>query len=75
MGLTRGFLYAGASNVVASLWEVEDRTTAELMTHFYGALKAGSSKKAALQEAQSALRKRHPEPMFWAAFYLTGHGQ
>ncbi len=75
VGLTRGFLYAGASNVVASLWEVEDRTTAELMTHFYGALKAGSSKKAALQQAQSALRKRHPDPMFWAAFYLTGHGQ
>ena len=75
VGMTRGFLYAGASNIVASLWEVEDTTTAELMTGFYQALKAGSSKKAALQQAQSALRARHPEPMFWAAFYLTGHGQ
>ena len=75
VGLTRGFLYAGASNIVASLWEVEDRTTAELMASFYTALKAGGSKKAALQQAQSALRARHPEPMFWAAFYLTGHGQ
>ena len=75
VGLTRGFLYAGASNIVSSLWEVEDRTTAELMTLFYQALKAGSSKKAALQQAQLALRKRHPDPLFWAAFYLTGHGQ
>lgn len=75
VGMTRGFLYAGASNIVASLWEVEDRTTADLMTAFYKALKAGHSKKAALQQAQSLLRARHPEPMFWAAFYLTGHGQ
>ncbi|KQQ87893.1 CHAT domain-containing protein [Massilia sp. Leaf139] len=75
LGMARGFLYAGASNIVASLWEVEDRTTAELMTEFYKALKAGSSKKAALQQAQSLVRARHPEPMFWAAFYLTGHGQ
>lgn len=75
VGMTRGFLYAGTSNIVASLWEVEDRATAELMIAFYRALKEGSSKKAALQQAQSAVRARHPEPMFWAAFYLTGNGQ
>src|SRR5262249_54649745 len=38
IGLTRGFLYAGAPTVVASLWDVSDRSTAELMTRFYRAM-------------------------------------
>src|SRR5205823_10284911 len=38
IGLTRGFLYAGAPRVVASLWEVDDRTSAELMKRFYEAM-------------------------------------
>ena len=74
IGLTRGFLYAGSSNVVASLWEVDDEATSLLMKIFYQKLVEGRSKKIALREAQLALLKSHPQPMFWAPFYLTGSG-
>ncbi|TXI75381.1 MAG: CHAT domain-containing protein [Dechloromonas sp.] len=74
VGLTRGFLYAGSSNVVASLWEVDDEATSLLMKSFYTKLAEGRSKKIALREAQIALAKSHPQPMFWAPFYLTGSG-
>lgn len=51
VGLTRAFIYAGAPTVVASLWKVEDRATAKLMTTFYRNLKT-MSKAEALREAQ-----------------------
>lgn len=75
IGLTRGFLYAGTSNIVASLWEVDDEATSLLMKDFYSRLKQGNSKREALRQAQLNLRKTHPDPFFWAAFYLTGQGQ
>jgi CHAT domain-containing protein len=71
VGLTRGFLYAGASTVVASLWKVDDRATAALMTRFYDELRGGD-KREALRAAQIATRERFPHPFFWAAFQLTG---
>lgn len=71
VGLTRGFLYAGASTVVASLWKVDDRATSALMTRFYGELKAGD-KREALRKAQLATRAEFPHPFFWAPFQLTG---
>jgi CHAT domain-containing protein len=74
IGMTRGFLYAGSSNIIASLWEVDDEATAELMVAFYEKLRAGQGKAQALQEAQQALWKKFPEPRYWAAFYLTGQG-
>lgn len=74
VGLTRGFLYAGSSNVVASLWEVDDDATSLLMKSFYTKLAEGRTKKAALREAQLLLAKTHPQPVFWAPFYLTGSG-
>src|SRR5439155_10065085 len=52
IGLSRGFLYAGATTLVQSLWRVEDGSTACLMAHFYGALQDGRPKGAALREAQ-----------------------
>ena len=52
VGLTRAFQYAGARSVLASLWSVADETTAALMKRFYGYLKAGESKDAALRHAQ-----------------------
>ena len=52
VGLTRAFEYAGARSVLASLWSVADETTAALMKRFYGYLKAGRSKDAALRQAQ-----------------------
>jgi CHAT domain-containing protein len=75
MGLTRGFQYAGVPRVIASLWKVQDRTTAELMTRFYKALwENGLSPAAALREAQRSLSRepRYRHPYSWAGFVLQG---
>lgn len=75
IGLTRGFQYAGAARVVASLWRVEDRATAALMTLFYRAMwEEGLSPAAALRQAQTRLRgeRRWRDPYFWAGFVLEG---
>jgi CHAT domain-containing protein len=73
VGLTRAFQYAGARSVVASLWSVADRSTAELMRSFYGQLKAGKSKDEALRAAQMELmRGRFSHPFYWAGFQLAG---
>ena len=75
IGLTRGFMYAGASGVVASLWKVDDEATAELMKHFYeGLFEKGLTPASALREAQLALRqqKRWQEPYYWAGFVIQG---
>jgi CHAT domain-containing protein/tetratricopeptide (TPR) repeat protein len=75
MGLTRGFEYAGVPRVVASLWPVEDRSTAELMKRFYQAMWRGDhplAPAAALREAQRWLRRRYQDPHSWAGFVLQG---
>jgi CHAT domain-containing protein/tetratricopeptide (TPR) repeat protein len=72
VGLVRAFLVAGASRVLASLWPVDDRITAEFMRVFYGALGRGAAPAAALREAQAQLRAQHPHPFFWAAFAAHG---
>jgi len=75
IGLTRAFMYAGAPRVVASLWRVPDRATAELMKQFYAAmLGEGLPPAAALRKAQLTLSKerRWSAPYYWAAFTLQG---
>lgn len=75
IGLTRGFMYAGAKRVVVSLWSVNDQATSELMTRFYrGLLKEKLTPAAALRRAQMELRqhKQWQSPYFWAAFQLQG---
>jgi CHAT domain-containing protein len=75
IGLTRGFMFAGAKGVVASLWKVDDDATAELMKHFYeGMLRKGLTPSAALREAQLTMRrqKRWQAPYYWAAFVIQG---
>lgn len=75
VGLTRGFMYAGTETVVASLWKVEDRATAELMKRFYRAmLKDGQKPAAALRTAQVEMSKdeRWSNPYYWAAFTIQG---
>ncbi|HEY6804065.1 MAG TPA: CHAT domain-containing protein [Pyrinomonadaceae bacterium] len=75
IGLTRGFMYAGASGVVASLWKVDDEATAELMKLFYeGLFKRGLSPAAALREAQlqMAQQKAWQSPYYWAGFVIQG---
>ena len=72
VGLTRGFLYAGASTIVASLWKVDDQATAQLMNQFYQRLKSGD-KREALRQAQLETSRQFSHPYFWAAFQLTGN--
>jgi CHAT domain-containing protein len=76
VGLTRGFMYAGAPRVIASLWQVDDVATAELMSQFYqGILKGNLSPAAALRAAQVHMWKQkrwHTDPYFWGAFQLQG---
>jgi CHAT domain-containing protein/Tfp pilus assembly protein PilF len=75
IGLTRGFMYAGAPRVVASLWKVDDLATADLMGRFYKAmLKGGIRPAAALRQAQLEMwkDKRWTDPYYWAAFTLQG---
>jgi CHAT domain-containing protein len=75
IGLTRGFMYAGASSVVASLWKVDDEATAELMKRFYrNMLQDRMTPPAALRAAQNSIR-HEPQwsaPYYWAAFTLQG---
>lgn len=74
VGLGRGFLFAGASTIIQSLWRVDDEATTLLMKDFYRSLISGQSKGAALREAQQQALARHPEhPCRWAAFQLIGH--
>lgn len=78
VGLTRGFLYAGARRVLVSLWAVEDPATAELMRRFYRELlQGGKSPAAALQAAQLSLsqERRWQAPYYWAGFVLQGDGR
>jgi CHAT domain-containing protein len=75
VGLTRGFLYAGAPRVMASLWSIRDRATAEFMRRFYQQLlQARLTPSAALRQAQLSM-SRDPQwndPYYWAAFTLQG---
>jgi CHAT domain-containing protein/tetratricopeptide (TPR) repeat protein len=76
ISLTRGFMYAGASRVVASLWNVDDRASAELMKYFYEGMFGRQRLRpaAALREAQIRMwkGKRWQSPYYWAAFVLQG---
>ena len=72
MGLTRAFLGAGATTLVASLWLVQDETTAELMENWYEHLSQGVGRATALRNAQLALKDKFPHPYYWAPFVLIG---
>jgi len=75
VGLTRGFMYAGAARLVASQWKVDDEATAELMERFYPKiLKEGERPAAALRAAQIEMwrQKDWKSPFYWAAFAFQG---
>jgi CHAT domain-containing protein len=75
IGLTQGFLYAGARSLVVSLWQVPDHATAELMTRFYQFMfRDGLRPASALREAQLdiAAERRWRDPYFWAGMVLVG---
>jgi CHAT domain-containing protein len=78
VGLTQGFLYAGARSLVVSLWQVPDRATSELMSHFYRILlQDGLGPAEALRRAQLeiASKPRWKDPYFWAAMVFVGDWQ
>lgn len=75
IGLTRGFMYAGAKRVVASLWKVDDAATAEFMKRFYqNLLQKNLSSVAALKQTKMEMRQipRFKSAYFWAGFTLQG---
>jgi CHAT domain-containing protein len=75
--LARAFLTAGAKSVVASLWDVQDRSTATLMEGFYQHLAKGESIATALRSSQVDFIKTYGEktnPSLWAGFEVIGDG-
>ena len=75
IGLVRGFMYAGAARVVASLWKVDDWATSELMKRFYNKMVSEQLRpSAALRAAQIEMwqQQRWRAPYYWAAFTIQG---
>jgi CHAT domain-containing protein len=74
IGLGRMFLYAGASALVTSQWEIGDGLTLSLLERFYAGLLAGEATSAALRRAQLGLLEMLPNlhPVFWGAYQLVG---
>ncbi len=72
IGLKRAFIYAGASSVIGTLWNVDDMITYQFTKSFYSALQDRMSKAEALRRARIETRMDHPHPYDWAGFVLTG---
>src|SRR5262249_40674561 len=73
VGVAWAFRRAGARRVVAGLWDVDDRSTAELMDNLYARIAAGETARHALREAKRALIARggnYAKPYYWAPFQL-----
>jgi CHAT domain-containing protein len=76
LGLTHGFLNAGANRVLAALWNVDDQASATFMREFYSHLLIRKAPPPqALMAAQNALKKnpRWVHPWYWAGFALHGY--
>jgi CHAT domain-containing protein len=72
VGLARGFLAAGARNVIVSQWLADDHSTTDLMTRLHTDLATGAQPVAALRRAQAAVMASHPHPFHWAPFVVAG---
>jgi CHAT domain-containing protein len=74
IGLTRGFIYSGAKNVLVSLWQVADKSTSELMIEFYKNILDGKNYSSSLREAKLKLIKDgiYSYPLEWSPFVLIG---
>jgi len=78
VGLTWAFLQAGARNVIAGLWDVDDESTSRLMARMYGDLARGAPPEDALRAAQLSLLHGaypHNKPYYWGAFQLYSRSQ
>jgi CHAT domain-containing protein len=72
LGLVRGLLCAGAHSLLVTLWDVQDRATAEFMKAFYSRLREIGDPARSLRHAMLSLRETHPHPYYWAPFVWTG---
>jgi len=74
IGLSRAFQYAGARNLLVSLWRVNDRSTAQLMRNFYGQHDNGIPMPMALQKAKQKMidQAEYAHPKYWAPFVIIG---
>jgi CHAT domain-containing protein len=72
IGLVRGLLCAGARSLLLTLWDVNDRSTAEFMKAFYRRLSNCPDRALAVRESMIEVRERYPNPYFWAPFILVG---
>jgi tetratricopeptide (TPR) repeat protein len=72
MGLMRGLFYAGVHGILASLWDVQDRSASEFMNLFYRHLHRHGNKAEAVRAAMLELRQSDPHPYYWAPFVLAG---
>ena len=71
IGLQRALKLAGVRQMIVSLWKVPDKETTELMRLFYQHWLSGTSTGTALRNAQLQMKKKYPDPFFWAAFVLV----
>ena len=72
IGLQRGLFCAGASSLLLALWDVNDDSTAELMTEFYRCYVRSADIVSSLRTAMQRIRAQQPHPYFWAPFMLVG---
>jgi CHAT domain-containing protein len=72
VGMSRALFFAGARNLVVSLWPVQDEPTSELMQELYRHLRNGSPTAEALQAARETTRCNNPDPRHWAGFIAIG---
>lgn len=74
--LARGFFYSGANSVISSVWNVNDKSNAEITTSFYRYLKKGKTKSAALRQAKLDYINSHSlseaSPYYWSSLILIG---
>jgi CHAT domain-containing protein/Tfp pilus assembly protein PilF len=76
VGLTRAFMDAGGERVLASLWEVDDESTLNLMKSFYDTLGEGSPAASLAAAQRLMLDEKDPaDPYQWAAFVMVGPGE
>ncbi|ACC84970.1 CHAT domain-containing protein [Nostoc punctiforme] len=72
IGLSRSLITAGVPSVIVSLWDVNDNSTAFLMSEFYDHFQQNPDKAVALRKAMLTTKKRYTNPLYWAAFTLIG---
>jgi CHAT domain-containing protein len=79
MSLARAFMYQGCPSIVASLWSVNDKSTATIMDVFYQNLSNGQTKSAALQNAKISYLEntglKGSQPFYWSAFVIVGENE